>query len=306
MPPIKAFTCAAIQALVTDHGFNPNTAVFPYLGITSVATGRSGDRAEARPHQRVTVEFPTMRTVIQFYRNVVPLAYSPFPSAYTCGTLEVKVMAGRSRRRRAGRRGNTRLLAALGALMAVGALVQVVREHPIMAALAGLVVAAAGAGWLYLRVARARRLAEYERNVAVTDGMSGPDFEQYVARLLRATGCRRVTVCGGRNDMGADITAYLPDGRRLVVQCKRYVGKLGSPDVQRFAGTVRDIHGADVALLVTTGFPSKPAWEVARRCRITLVDRPALARWVSTRVAPIDGTRVAGPSPPRQRGSGVV
>jgi CubicO group peptidase (beta-lactamase class C family) len=33
----KAFTCAAIQALVTDYGFNLNTAVFPYLGITSVA-----------------------------------------------------------------------------------------------------------------------------------------------------------------------------------------------------------------------------------------------------------------------------
>lgn len=33
----KAFTCAAIQALVTDYGFDLNTAVFRYLGITSVA-----------------------------------------------------------------------------------------------------------------------------------------------------------------------------------------------------------------------------------------------------------------------------
>ncbi len=33
----KAFACAGIQALVTDQGFNMNTRVFPYLGITSVA-----------------------------------------------------------------------------------------------------------------------------------------------------------------------------------------------------------------------------------------------------------------------------
>jgi CubicO group peptidase (beta-lactamase class C family) len=33
----KAFACAAIQALVTDHNFDLDTAVFPYLGINAVA-----------------------------------------------------------------------------------------------------------------------------------------------------------------------------------------------------------------------------------------------------------------------------
>ncbi|HZM81702.1 MAG TPA: serine hydrolase [Candidatus Limnocylindrales bacterium] len=33
----KAYACAAIQALVTDRGFDLNTRVFPYLGITTVA-----------------------------------------------------------------------------------------------------------------------------------------------------------------------------------------------------------------------------------------------------------------------------
>jgi CubicO group peptidase (beta-lactamase class C family) len=33
----KAFACAAIQAIVTDHRFSLNTKVFPYLGINTVA-----------------------------------------------------------------------------------------------------------------------------------------------------------------------------------------------------------------------------------------------------------------------------
>ena len=57
--------------------------------------------------------------------------------------------------------------------------------------------------------------------------------------------------------------------------------------MQRFAGTARDIHGAEIALLVTTGRPTAQAKDVARRCRITLVDRPALARWVATGTSPV-------------------
>lgn len=54
--------------------------------------------------------------------------------------------------------------------------------------------------------------------------------------------------------MGADVIGRSPCGRRVVVQCKRYKGNLSSPHVQRFAGTARDIHRADVALLVTTAW----------------------------------------------------
>ncbi|WP_203723787.1 restriction endonuclease [Actinoplanes teichomyceticus] len=175
---------------------------------------------------------------------------------------------------------------AAGGVLAVAMLVQVVREHPVLTVVVTGLVLAAGGVWAYLRWSAMNRLMSYERDVAVTDHMSGPDFERYVARLLRDSGCRGVRVSGGAGDMGADVTARTPGGRRLVVQCKRYAGNLSSPDVQRFAGTARDIHGADIALLVTTGRPTGPALQIARRCRITLVDRPALARWVATGVAP--------------------
>ncbi|WP_328851276.1 restriction endonuclease [Micromonospora globbae] len=189
------------------------------------------------------------------------------------------------RKLRRGKRSNAATLTATGGgLLAVSAVVQVVREHPVIASLVALATLVSVSAWLYLRWAGARQLAEHERNVAVTDHMSGPEFEQFVARLMRASGYRNVTVCGGAGDMGADVIGQSPCSRRVVVQCKRYKGNLGSPHVQRFAGTARDIHRADVALLVTTGRPTVQAREVALRCRIMLVDRPALAQWVSTQV----------------------
>ncbi|HLL66906.1 MAG TPA: restriction endonuclease [Micromonosporaceae bacterium] len=205
-------------------------------------------------------------------------------------------MARRARRRRRNKTGDPWLV--FPALIGAGLVIQAVQQHPVVVALVLVIVAGSVVAWVRHRIRRARQLALYDRNIAVTDGMSGTQFEHYVARLLRSSGCRRVSVCGGGNDMGADIVATLPDGRRLVVQCKRYKGKVGSPEVQRFAGTARDIHAADVAMLVTTGFPSKPAWHVADKCRITIVDRPALARWASTDQLPIDGRPATGPEAP--------
>jgi restriction system protein len=195
-------------------------------------------------------------------------------------------MARRRRRKKAKVSDAAVLAAAAGGVLVVALLVQVVREHLVLTVVVLAVVAAAGGVWAYLRWSAMSRLTAYERDVAVTDHMSGSDFEQYVARLLRDSGCRGVRVRGGAGDMGADVTARTPDGRRLVVQCKRYAGNLSSPEVQRFAGTARDIHGAEVALLVTTGRPTAQALQVAQRCRIDLVDRPALARWVATGVSP--------------------
>jgi restriction system protein len=174
------------------------------------------------------------------------------------------------------------------AVVAFGLVVQAVKYHPVITTLVVVVLLAGIAGWGYLQWSAERRLAEHERNVAVTDYMTGPQFEQYVAKLMRASGYRSVAVQGGAGDMGADVIGRSPCGRRVVVQCKRYAGNLGSPDVQRFAGTAHTIHRADVALLVTTGRPTGPAREVALRCRIVLVDRPALARWVSTQTLPLD------------------
>ena len=89
-------------------------------------------------------------------------------------------------------------------------------------------------------------------------------------------------VTGRSADLGADIIASTSDGRRVVVQCKRYAGSVGSPHVQRLNGTAWTIHGAEITMLVTTGRLTANARDLAGRCGIMLVDRDALAAWVST------------------------
>ncbi|WP_030743439.1 restriction endonuclease [Streptomyces sp. NRRL S-31] len=117
-----------------------------------------------------------------------------------------------------------------------------------------------------------------------------PDgFERAVAELCARGDCREVEVVGGAGDLGADVVALTPDGRRLVVQCKQYgdANKVGSQDMQRFGGTCFTIHEADVAAVVTTSDFTAPALEYALQCGIVCVNGDDLAAW----------HRGTGPSP---------
>ncbi|MFI1422202.1 restriction endonuclease [Streptomyces sp. NPDC020731] len=113
------------------------------------------------------------------------------------------------------------------------------------------------------------------------DALSPEEFEAAIADLCVRDGCARVEVVGGAGDLGADVTALTPDGRRLVVQCKRYGddNKVGSQDLQRFGGTCFTVHEADVALVVTTSDFTAPAVEYAEQCGIVCVNRDALLAW---------------------------
>lgn len=105
------------------------------------------------------------------------------------------------------------------------------------------------------------------------------EFEQAVAKLCSRDGCTSVQVIGKAGDLGADVIAITPDGRKMVIQCKQYRGRVSSPDLQRFAGTVFQVHQADVALLVTTGSITTPAAGLAQTTGIGLVDADHLNRW---------------------------
>jgi restriction system protein len=111
--------------------------------------------------------------------------------------------------------------------------------------------------------------------------MDADGFEQTVATLCARDGCLDVEVVGGTGDLGADVTATTPDGRHLVIQCKRYgpVNKVGSQDVQRFGGTCFAVHDASVAVVVTTGEFTQPATEYAEQCGIQCFDHEALVAW---------------------------
>ncbi|MCP9963678.1 restriction endonuclease [Streptomyces somaliensis] len=124
---------------------------------------------------------------------------------------------------------------------------------------------------------------------AVDHGQVDPQgFEHTVAALCVRDGCTRTEVSGGPGDLGADVVATTPDGRRLVVQCKQYAADhpVGSQDLQRFGGTCFAVHGAEVAVVVTTSGFTAPAAEYAAALGIVCVDGDALAAWTDGRTPP--------------------
>jgi len=168
-----------------------------------------------------------------------------------------------------------------------------------MLALGAAVVVVLGT-WRLVVLARRRRAqaaaqAVLDQHVASVDAMSGEDFEQLVARLLRRDGWAQVVVSGGAGDLGADVTARHPgDGSLLVVQCKRYTTRaVSSPDMQRFLGTVFHVHRADHALYVSTSFYSRPALSLAASSGVQTVDRGQLAAWKAGRPLRVTGRPAA-------------
>ena len=119
--------------------------------------------------------------------------------------------------------------------------------------------------------------------MAEVAALSWQEFETYVAELCRRDGCREVVVSGRSGDLGADVVGYLADGRKLVVQVKKYTPhrSVGSQDMQKFVGTARLEHGADVALFVTTcrAF-TRDALGLALRQDIVAIHRDLLGSWV--------------------------
>ncbi|MDN0196488.1 restriction endonuclease [Streptomyces sp. S.PNR 29] len=113
------------------------------------------------------------------------------------------------------------------------------------------------------------------------DALDPEEFEAAIAALCERDGCSGVDVVGGAGDLGADVVAVTPDGRRVVIQCKHYgdTHRVGSQELQRFGGTCFTVHEADVAVLVTTSDFTTPAAEYAEQCGIVCVDRQSLLAW---------------------------
>ncbi|MEV7979387.1 restriction endonuclease [Streptomyces sp. NPDC086519] len=117
--------------------------------------------------------------------------------------------------------------------------------------------------------------------MAAMDAMNGRTFERHIAKLLIRDGCTNVVVQGGHGDRGVDIIGLTADGRRLVVQCKRFAPYLNitSPDVQKFIGAAKVLYSADVALYVATCPFTAEALDIAAEAGITAVHRGALEDW---------------------------
>ncbi|MET9108351.1 restriction endonuclease [Streptomyces zhihengii] len=116
------------------------------------------------------------------------------------------------------------------------------------------------------------------------DALHHTRLEEAVRDLMRRDGCRDAQRVGGGGDLGADVKATDPYGRRWVVQCKHRRDGLagsavGTPDLQVLNGTACQVHGADIAVIVTNGRVTAPAVAFAQQQRLHVVDRHTLALW---------------------------
>ncbi|MGW8450167.1 restriction endonuclease [Streptomyces niveus] len=208
-----------------------------------------------------------------------------------------KGRTGRSRRAaalRRRRRANDRLIVlVVAAALAVALLVAVVNwlvGHWWILVVIGALAVLAGGGWFHQRRQAARweavRVRGLRYGLDQLDALHHSQFEDAVRELMRRDGCPNAVRVGGGGDLGADVTATDPYGRRWVIQCKhRRAGlsgsAVGTPDLQVLNGTARQIHGADVAVIVTNGRVTAPAVAFAEQQRLHVVDRHTLAAWAS-------------------------
>jgi restriction system protein len=200
-------------------------------------------------------------------------------------------MAAKRKSRTVRRRRTVRYKAAGGVL---AALVLLALFRPVIWLYIGAVLAAGGVGWTVWRLWRTDRLlrssdaawrrqdemAAGQRTLAAIDAMSGTQFEEVVAQLCRRDGCTQVRTVGGAGDNGADVLGRLPDGRTMVIQCKRY-----APHRTIASREVRDLLGAkvhfaaDVAIFVATTRFSRQAEAFAVDHHILTLHRDFFGLW---------------------------
>ncbi|GAA1111639.1 restriction endonuclease [Streptomyces javensis] len=221
----------------------------------------------------------------------------------------------RSRKRRlAGRRPTRRSTFARGAVrlstgewliigiliaLAITGISDYLAQHPVVLAtlltLLGLGGTLTATLWGRSRYRRWRRDGHGQMPTRIDSwrALSPDGFERAVARLCRRDGCTSVKVLGGTGDRAGDVKARTPDGRWVLLQCKRYQegNNVGSRVLYEVNGTYRVTHRCDIAAIVTTSSFTTSAvdWnsDLEPEQRLRLVGARQLLEWA-------DGT---GPAP---------
>lgn len=111
------------------------------------------------------------------------------------------------------------------------------------------------------------------------DSMSGVDFENYIASMLRRLGYSNVTVTKASGDYGADILASYKN-IRCAFQCKRYGKNVGLKPIQEIY-TAKQYYHCDRAVVVTNMRFSQNARNLAKQTGVELWDRDVLLKKIS-------------------------
>ncbi|MBI3888214.1 restriction endonuclease [Candidatus Nomurabacteria bacterium] len=100
--------------------------------------------------------------------------------------------------------------------------------------------------------------------------MSGIDFENHLADLLKKNGFDSVTGTPKTGDQGADLIAKR-NGKTIIIQAKRYAGTVGNKAVQEVIGAINFYNG-DEGWVITNSSFTKSARELANKSGIKLID----------------------------------
>ena len=106
--------------------------------------------------------------------------------------------------------------------------------------------------------------------------LSPAEFEEYVANIFARRGYK-IELRGRSGDLGVDIEVRQPNGKKAVVQCKRYKSTVG-PDIVRELYGVLIHERAAHAFLVTTAEISEAAFSWAKGKPMTLIDGETLVQ----------------------------
>ena len=131
-------------------------------------------------------------------------------------------------------------------------------------------IAAAPLIWLWRMLTRKRRRAE--QCLLLT----GEEFEQYVALLLKDHYYRHIELTKGSGDQGVDILCER-NGKTYAIQCKNYEGAVGNFAVQEaYAGA--QFYDCEIPVVICPGAFTRGAIELAESTGVELWDGEKLER----------------------------
>lgn len=108
--------------------------------------------------------------------------------------------------------------------------------------------------------------------------LSPREFEEYTQQLLINMGYENVILTSYANDKGIDLFCER-NGQKIAVQCKKYKGKVGSPEIISFIGAMSNAR-VDSGIFITTGMFTSEAEALATKNPILLINKIRLAKTI--------------------------
>lgn len=126
--------------------------------------------------------------------------------------------------------------------------------------------------WLGVRYWKSRQIRRKALGMSAKDLLDLPpgEFEEMAAELYRAFG-HQAQKTGMSGDHGVDVVVKAKDGKKMVVQCKRWRKPAGESIVRDFYGVMQHEKAAHGTIIATSGF-TKQAIEWAKGKPLSLHD----------------------------------